>query len=64
MSAQLLRPPASRRLASSVAVQRQRVSCAACATHYRPQDVPYEQHTLDCLLRAELLATRKRGRRH
>jgi hypothetical protein len=49
----LRRTDASR---ASLAVQRPRVSCAAYATHYRPQDVPFEQHTLACLLRAELLA--------
>jgi hypothetical protein len=25
--------------------------CAACATHRRPQDVPWHQHAVDCVLR-------------
>jgi hypothetical protein len=30
--------------------------CAVCATHRRPQDVPWNQHALGCVLRAASLA--------
>jgi hypothetical protein len=33
------------------------VSCVACMTHARPQDVPWQQHALGCPLRVAALAT-------
>lgn len=31
--------------------------CAVCATHKRPLDVPYEQHSMGCPVRLALLST-------
>ena len=40
-----VRRPDTTAIASSVA-------CVACATHRRPNDVPWEQHCIGCAVRA------------
>jgi hypothetical protein len=32
------------------------VRCVACATHARPQDVPWHQHAVGCAMRGATLA--------
>ena len=35
--------------------------CAACASHRRPQDVPWHQHAVGCSIRQAELATAAPG---
>ena len=39
------------------------VRCAVCENHTRPEYVPWQQHTVGCLVRAGELARRGRDRR-
>jgi hypothetical protein len=34
------------------------ISCLTCATHSRPQDVPWSQHAIGCAIRAAAAARR------
>ena len=34
-----------------------RPGCAMCATHSRPQDVPWHQHAVGCVVRSLALAS-------
>lgn len=35
------------------------ITCAVCATHRRPRDAAYEQHTPDCPRRIQMVASRR-----